>query len=179
MPDLRSVRLQPDSDAAVVRSVRLQPDFNAIIKTMTRRFLAVSVCPFGHGRLSRGSRGRRDDDADASIFGNLRPISRAVAAPLASAPRALALPAGAVSFADIAERLNPAVVNIDAARQAETAVRVAGRRFQTLQTSLNGRSGSSPMRRGVEPAPDSSSTLRASSSRITMSSRAPTASWCV
>jgi serine protease Do len=82
---------------------------------MTRRFLAVSVClsatvAFLVGLVVAGTMTPTPASSATSP-----PISRAVAAPLASTPRALALPAGAVSFADIAERLNPAVVNIDAA----------------------------------------------------------------
>lgn len=74
---------------------------------MTRRFLAVTVCLSATLAFMVG----------LIVAGSLMP-SKATSAPerVVSAPRISAspLPAGAVSFADIAERLNPAVVNIDA-----------------------------------------------------------------
>jgi serine protease Do len=86
---------------------------------MTRRFLAVTVCLSATLAFMVG----------LIVAGSLTP-SRAVSAPerVISAPRISAppLPAGAVSFSDIAERLNPAVVNIDATTEgarAQTRVR--------------------------------------------------------
>jgi len=74
---------------------------------MTRRFLAVTVCLSATLAFMVG----------LIVAGSLMP-SRAVSAPerVVSAARisAAPLPAGAPSFADVAERLNPAVVNIDA-----------------------------------------------------------------
>ncbi len=74
---------------------------------MTRRFLAVTVCLSATLAFMVG----------LIVAGSMTP-SRAVSAPerVASVRRMAAppAPAGTVSFADIAERLNPAVVNIDA-----------------------------------------------------------------
>lgn len=78
---------------------------------MTRRFLAVTVClaatlAFMVGLIVAGS---LTPSPAASA-----PESPRLAVPRLSAPP---LPVGAVSFSDIAERLNPAVVNIDATTQ--------------------------------------------------------------
>ena len=91
--------------------------------------------------------------------------------------------AGVVNFADVAERLNPAVVNIDASSRPPP--QPAG------NATINGRTGRPPRpellddpfetaaavtRRGAAPAPASSSTNAATSSPTTTSSRAPSAS---
>jgi serine protease Do len=81
---------------------------------MTRRFLAVSVClsatvAFLVGLVVAGSMTPAPAASAAPP-----PVARAVSASPAAAP-----PVGAVSFADIAERLNPAVVNIDAAATSD------------------------------------------------------------
>ena len=83
------------------------------------------------------------------------------------------------SFADIAERLNPAVVNIDATSRGDSRrAPAAGCRCPTVPTCSNGRPTASATGRGAAPAPASSSTPTATSSRTTTSSTAPTASWC-
>jgi len=85
---------------------------------MTRRFLAVSVClsatvAFLVGLVVAGTM----TPAPASSA-TAPPVTRAVRSSAASIP-----PTGAVSFADIAERLNPAVVNIDATAGGESRPR--------------------------------------------------------
>ena len=75
---------------------------------MTRRFLAVTVClaatiAFLIGLIVAGSL----TPARAVSAPSLKRTPRLTAARVAAAPMA-------VSFADVAERLNPAVVNIDA-----------------------------------------------------------------
>jgi serine protease Do len=92
---------------------------------MTRRFLAVTVCLAAAVAFLVG----------LVVAGSLSP-SRAVSATPSPAPSAPALRSaadlkirpdiGAVSFADVAERLNPAVVNIDATARGENPSR---RRF--------------------------------------------------
>jgi serine protease Do len=82
---------------------------------MTRRFLAVSVClsatvAFLVGLVVAGTMTPTPASSETPSS-----ITREAVAPRATPARALPSPAGAVSFADIAERLNPAVVNIDAA----------------------------------------------------------------
>ena len=81
---------------------------------MTRRFLAVSVSlaatvSFLVGLVMAGTM-----TPAPAISATTPPASR-----VPSTPPAATAPAGAVSFADIAERLNPAVVNIDAMTSAE------------------------------------------------------------
>ncbi len=90
------------------------------MKAMTRRFLAVTVCLSATLAFMVG----------LIVAGSLTP-SQAVSAPepVVSAARisALPLPTGVVSFSDIAERLNPAVVNIDATTEGtRTRARVRG-----------------------------------------------------
>ncbi len=92
------------------------------MRNMTRRFLAVSVCLSATLAFLVG----------LIVAGSMMP-SRAVSAPETVTPRLRAAPtsaspgAGAVSFADIAERLNPAVVNIDATTGGtRTRARVRG-----------------------------------------------------
>lgn len=74
---------------------------------MTRRFVAVSVCLSATLAFMVG----------LIVAGSLTP-NQATSAPArvvrANRVGATPLPAGTVSFADVAERLNPAVVNIDA-----------------------------------------------------------------
>jgi len=91
---------------------------------MTRRFLAVSVCLSATLAFMVG----------LIVAGSLTP-SRALSAPerverrttISAVPSSIPAVAGAVSFADIAERLNPAVVNIDAtAGSARPRARVRG-----------------------------------------------------
>jgi serine protease Do len=82
---------------------------------MTRRFLALSVClaatvAFLVGLVVAGTM------TPAPASSATAPLPAARAASRSSPPIAAA---GAVSFADIAERLNPAVVNIDAASGGE------------------------------------------------------------
>ena len=85
---------------------------------MTRRFLAVSVClsatvAFLVGLVVAGSM-----TPAPAASAPPPPVARALGTRPATAP-----PAGVVSFADIAERLNPAVVNIDAAASSEARPR--------------------------------------------------------
>ena len=81
---------------------------------MTRRFLAVTVSlsatvAFLVGLVMAGSM-----TPAPATSAPTPPVAR-----VANRPEVSTLPAGAVSFADIAERLNPSVVNIDAAAAAE------------------------------------------------------------
>jgi serine protease Do len=74
---------------------------------MTRRFLAATVCLTAVVAFLVG----------LIVAGSLTPAPTASAAPGANPPRrsvAVAAAPNVVSFADIAEKLNPAVVNIDA-----------------------------------------------------------------
>jgi serine protease Do len=94
---------------------------------MTRRFLAVTVFLAATVAFLIG----------VVVAGTMTPARAASAAPvrreLAAAPggpaapsrgiTAAAIPAGDSSFADIAERLNPAVVNIDATSRGEDRIR--------------------------------------------------------
>jgi serine protease Do len=86
---------------------------------MTRRFLAVTIALTATVAFFVG----------LVVAGTMMPTPAASAiAPLPAAVRAAArspasAPAGAVSFADVAERLNPAVVNIDAASRASARPR--------------------------------------------------------
>ena len=86
---------------------------------MTRRFLAVTIAltatvAFFVGLVVAGT---MMPTPAASAVTPLPATVRAVERPAATAP------AGAVSFADVAERLNPAVVNIDAASRASARPR--------------------------------------------------------
>jgi len=81
---------------------------------MTRRFLAVTISltatvAFFVGLVVAGT--MTPAPAVSAVTAPARPL------PPAAAP-ASAVPAGVVSFADVADRLNPAVVNIDAAARA-------------------------------------------------------------
>src|SRR5688500_11795069 len=75
---------------------------------MTRRFLVVTVCLTATVAFLVG----------LVVAGSLSPMAVATAQPqrlaAAKSPVSSALAATTVSFADVAERLNPAVVNIDA-----------------------------------------------------------------
>src|SRR5688572_15855827 len=75
---------------------------------MTRRFLLLTVCLSACVAFLVG----------LIVAGSLSPRAVAEAQPQritsVRTPAAAGLPASAVSFADVAERLNPAVVNIDA-----------------------------------------------------------------
>jgi serine protease Do len=89
---------------------------------MTRRFLAVTVClaatvAFLIGLVVAGTM----TPARAASAPTVREPAPAPAWPAASSRTlaAVAIPAGDASFADIAERLNPAVVNIDATSRGE------------------------------------------------------------
>src|SRR4051794_966020 len=80
-----------------------------IMDSMTRRFVAVSVClaatiAFMIGLIVAGS--------FTPAVAVSAPAARS--APRISAARVPAAGGGLISFADVAERLNPAVVNIDA-----------------------------------------------------------------
>ena len=77
-----------------------------------------------------------------------------------------------VSFADIAERLNPAVVNIDATSRggAPPAPPVSDHSCRTAPIRSTRRPTASATARGGAPAPGSSSTPTATSSRTTTSS---------
>ena len=87
--------------------------------------------------------------------------------------------AGVVNFADVAERLNPAVVNIDASsrsrRSTRAATTAARRRVPTCSTIRSTTAGAA-RRRGAAPAPASSSTTTGTSSPTITSSRTPSAS---
>ncbi len=81
---------------------------------MTRRFVSVTVClaatvAFLIGLIVAGSM----TPTPASSATDARPVMRA-------APGGPALSPGPISFADVAERLNPAVVNIDATSRGTT-----------------------------------------------------------
>ena len=87
---------------------------------MTRRFLAVTVCLTATVAFLIG----------LVVAGTMTP-QRAVAAPTeplvpVRARSAAAAPSSVVSFADVAERLNPAVVNIDATSRGTTRSRRPG-----------------------------------------------------
>src|SRR5262245_54077583 len=85
---------------------------------MSRRFLAVTICLSATLAFMVG----------LIVAGSLTP-TRAISAPsraVSAARVATPLPAGLVSFADVAERLNPAVVNIDATADNRTRPRVRG-----------------------------------------------------
>jgi serine protease Do len=86
---------------------------------MTRRFLAVTIALTATVAFFVG----------LVVAGTMMPApAMSSVAPPLPAPRlstrpAAAAPAGAVSFADVAERLNPAVVNIDATSRARVRAR--------------------------------------------------------
>ena len=89
---------------------------------MTRRFLAVTVCltatvAFLVGLVVAGTM----TPAPALSAPEPRPV-------VARTPAAVIVSPGATSFADVAERLNPAVVNIDATARGDGRAR---RRFST------------------------------------------------
>jgi serine protease Do len=81
---------------------------------MTRRFLAVTLCLTATVAFFVG----------LVVAGNMMPARAVSAIPVSAPPpvvpaQALAVVPGSVSFADVAERLNPAVVSIDATSRGE------------------------------------------------------------
>ena len=134
---------------------------------MSRRFALVTVvlvatAAFLVGLIVAGSLTPAPADSRTARAGAARP---------ARTRAAMAAPA-LVNFADVAEQINPAVVNIDATsrgsrdderrERAEPAVGVRSRRRA---------------RRGAAPAAASSSRPTATSSRTITSSSAPSGSW--
>ncbi len=103
--------------------------------------------------------------------------------PLARSPaRAAAGPAASsLNFADVVERINPAVVSVDATSRVPDSRRRRGHRFlrihrRDFKTTRRISDGATATPRGAAPAPASSSTPTAASSPISTSSIAPNAS---
>ena len=101
----------------------MRPRFGRlIIESMSRRFALVTVCLTAIVGLSRRAHRRRVARARVGAVQPLRPRPQPLDAARASpSPPGAAVP-GTVNFADIAERLNPAVVNIDATRSDDLAL---------------------------------------------------------
>ena len=143
---------------------------------MTRRFawftVGLTACvSFLVGMVVTGSLTPSHGDLGAGRV--------AVARRRATTARSMPGIAGVVNFADVAERLNPAVVNIDASSRSRRSRRARddGRRRRVpTRSTIRSTTAGAARRRGAAPAPASSSTTRATSSPITTSSRAPSAS---
>ena len=113
--------------------------------------VAGGVTPGGRGVLGRRAVRRRSRRGDEP-----------------GGPRAVA---GAVNFADVAERINPAVVNIDATSQGRSA---RAQRLPRRRAPMTGRATTTVP--GRAPAAASSSIATASSSPTITSSTAPSGS---
>ena len=127
---------------------------------MARRFLVVTVCLVATVVVPGRSHCGRLDDARAGAVraaGDARrrcaPTATAATGPLAG------------SFADIAEQLNPAVVNIDATTRdgVARAAPASTCRCRTALMASAVRPSASARARGAAPAPGSSSTRPATS----------------